>query len=467
MHTIIEIATAVRRGERRAVDVLEESLTAIAARNPQLNAFVHVDPDLAREAAAAVDRLVAIGHDPGLLAGVPFGIKDFEACIGMPTSHGSLLYKGQLPVHTDTLHVARLRAAGAVPVGKTACPEFGLGVSYSKAWGVTRNPWNLACTPGGSSCGSAAAVAAGLTPLCTSADYGGSTRIPAAWTGLVGLKPSHGRIPNDIESDFGCLGALTTTVADTARYLDVVAGPDDRDRMSLPRPTLCYERVIEELDVRGLRAAWSADLGFAVVEPEVAQIAERAAEVLMHAAELQRVDRQPRVSNPPWLTWLRVAGAERRAQLELEGLWPEHAAELSRDTRLVLKLSENFQPKDAAEARGVIAQLQRELAEFFEDADVLMTPTVACSPFQAEGSPPLEIDGRDAQAIGYAPFTMIANFCWNPAISVPAGCTREGLPVGVQIIGRRHADEVVLRLARIFERAQPWPRLAPIQTFDR
>ncbi|HMC42113.1 MAG TPA: amidase, partial [Acidimicrobiales bacterium] len=215
MRTVIETAEAVRRGELKAAEVLDECLARIEEGTPKLNAFVHLDPDGAARAASAVDQAVAEGRDPGPLAGVPFGVKDLEDCAGMPTSLGSLLFKGRPPVAADSLHVARLRAAGAVPVGKTAAPEFGTTCYTStKAWGTTRNPWNPEMTPGGSS--------------------GGSTRIPAAFSGLVGLKPSFGRIPHPHfgPSETAVFGALTTTVADAARHLDVVARPDDHHRAS-------------------------------------------------------------------------------------------------------------------------------------------------------------------------------------------------------------------------------------------
>ena len=181
------------------------------------------------------------------------------------------------------MHIARLRAAGAVPVGMVASAEFGMdGVTHTLAFGTTRNPWNLERTPSGSSGGSAAAVAAGMVPLATASDAGGSIRCPAHYCGLVGLKPSHGRIARDDgASDRATLGALTTTVADTARYLDVVAGPHLADRMSLPAPTVRYESAIETLETAGLRAAWSLDLGYAPVEPEVAALVEAAARRLV------------------------------------------------------------------------------------------------------------------------------------------------------------------------------------------
>ncbi|HET9558911.1 MAG TPA: amidase family protein, partial [Actinomycetota bacterium] len=293
--TAIEIAEAVRSGERSAREVLDTYLARIDTGNEALNAFVHVDPDLAGGAAARVDEQVAAGQDPGPLAGVPFGVKDLEDCAGMPTSQGSLPYMGRGGVAADSVHVARLRAAGAVPVGKTAAPEFGtLNFTKTKAWGVTRSPWNLDRTPGGSSGGSAAAVAAGLVPMATASDGGGSTRIPAAFSGLVGMKPSHGRIPHPgpQDSQTSVYGLLTTTVAESARHLDVAAGPDDRDRLSLPSPTVGYESAIETAEVAGLRARWSPDMGFATVDPEVLDIAGGAAEELASAAGLV-IDEDP------------------------------------------------------------------------------------------------------------------------------------------------------------------------------
>jgi aspartyl-tRNA(Asn)/glutamyl-tRNA(Gln) amidotransferase subunit A len=460
--TVIELAESVRAGERKAGDVLDEYLARLAAGNEALNAFVHVDEGLAREAAEAVDRAIAQGEDPGLLAGVPFGVKDLEDCMGMPTSKGSLLYKGRPPVSEDSVHVARLRAAGAVPVGKTAAPEFGtLNFTKTKAWGVTRNPWETTRTPGGSSGGSAAAVAAGIMPFATASDGGGSTRIPASFSGLVGLKPSHGRIPHPGAdgSLTSVYGALTTTVADAARHLDVVAGPDDRDRMSLPPPTLSYERAIEELDVRGLRARWSVDLGFAVTDPEVAQLTATAAEALATAAGLV-VDDEPIHLTDPVKTWLSAGALDLWLSLE-PGMWPGVADDLTRYSRQSLDQTVDYPVSKFARAHQRREQLGYDVAALFREVDVVLCPTTAVPAFAAEGPPPDEIAGQTVGPAMCTPFTMLANLCWNPAISVPAGVTAGGLPVGLQIIARRHHDEVPLRLARLFEQARPWPRHAP------
>src|SRR5688572_22181863 len=300
--TAIEVATAVRAGDRTAVEVLDACLAAVAAGNDALNAFVHVDEGLARASAEAVDAAVARGDDPGPFAGVPFGVKDLDDCAGMPTSHGSLIYKDRGPAATDSIHVARLRAAGGVPIGKTAAPEFGtLNFTKTKAWGITRNAWDPSRTPGGSSGGSAAAVAAGLVPVATASDGGGSTRIPAGFSGLVGLKPSHGRIPHPgpSGSQTAVHGMLTTTVADSARHLDITAGPHDDDRLSLPADGRRYEELIESLPVAGLRARWSVDLGFVEhIDVDVARLAEAAASALVGAAGLELDGKDVHLTDP-------------------------------------------------------------------------------------------------------------------------------------------------------------------------
>ncbi len=236
--TTTALAAAIRRGETTAVAAVTASLQAIEERNPALNAFVHVDADGALTAARAVDAMLAAGGDPGPLAGVPFGVKDLDDCIGMPTGLGSLLFRDGALAEREPPLVARLRAAGAIPVGKTATPEFGVSAAtYSRAHGVTRNPWDPRLTPGGSSGGSAAAVAAGMVPFATGSDAGGSIRSPAAFCGLIGLKPSHGLIPGDRRigpgqaTDYHCWGVLTRTVEETALLLELVAGPSPGERV--------------------------------------------------------------------------------------------------------------------------------------------------------------------------------------------------------------------------------------------
>ncbi len=459
--TVVDLAEAVRRGDRSAVSVAEDALARVAGDHT-LNAFVAVDAELTLAAARQVDEAVARGEDPGLLAGVPFGVKDLEDLAGLTTSHGSLLHRGGPPATADSIQVSRLRAAGAVPVGKTAAPEFGtLNFTKTKAFGVTRNPWDPSRTPGGSSGGSAAAVSAGLVPFATASDGGGSTRIPAAFCGLVGHKCSHGRIPEPGPdgSLTAVVGALTSTVRDSARHLDVASGPDSRDRRSLPAPIGRYEALIETLDVGGLRARWSTDLGFAIVDPEVAELARAAAERLVAATGLA-ADDEPVVLTDPVRTWLSSGSLDLWFSVTDEE-YRTRADDLTAYSRMALDSVVDNTTRKVARAQQRRHQLELDAAAIFADVDVVLTPTTAVPAFAAEGPPPAEINGVEVGGAMATPFTMLANLCWNPSISVPAGITSSGLPVGLQITARQHRDDVCLRLARLFEQTAPWPRFAP------
>ena len=463
MKTVVDIAQAVRAGRLRARIVVDDCLNAIERRNGRVNAFVHLDAAGARRHAAEIDRKVARGEDPGLLAGVAFGVKDIrESCAGMPRRNGSLFHKDDPPELRDSVFIARLRVAGAIPLGKVATAEFGMdGVTHTVAHGTTRNPWNLSRTPGGSSGGSAAAVAAGLVPFCTSSDAGGSTRSPAGYTGTVGLKPSQGRIPRmDGFGDRSCPGVITTTVADTARILDVVAGPDDCDRMTLPAPEVCYEKAIESLDVGGLRAVWSEDLGFAPVDPEIAVLTRAAAIRLADTAGLRMLDRPVKFTNVYMAANMHLT---RRFADELRqrGILPTQRHLLSPGPRWFLDKADSFSAAQVFEALQKENHLEQEVAEFFRNADVLMTPCHSTPAFAAEGPLPEQIAGKDASETHGDAFPMFANVGWNPSISVPAGLTSSGLPAGLLITVRRHRDDIALRLARILEIAAPWPRHPP------
>ncbi len=280
---------------------------------------------------------------------------------------------------------------------------------------------------------------------------------------LVGHKPAFGRIPDRNGTRTGqtaAAGAVTTTVADTARLLDVMAGPDLWDRTSLPPATVRYEEVIETLDVTGMRVAWSLDLGFAIVDDEVAACTEEAAAELIAAAALTRVERD--VSYPDLIqTWAMLESVDRWVAMP-PGLWPERADDLDPGVRPAFEHGATMSVLDYAAVITRRREIEFELAELFTDIDVLLTPTSAMPAFAAEGPMPTELDGRRLPRAGAVPFAMLANLYGLPACSVPAGRTAGGLPIGLQIVGSRHADDVVLRLARLFEQHRPWPRLAPI-----
>jgi Asp-tRNA(Asn)/Glu-tRNA(Gln) amidotransferase A subunit family amidase len=462
--TVADTAERIRLRAVTAADVLAGCRRQVERRNGSLTAFTYLDWDQAERCAARVDAELDRGGDPGPLAGVPFGVKDIENCAGLPTTYGSLAFLNAPPQTRDDPGIARLRRAGAIPVGKTATPEFALdSITASPAFGVTRNPWDLSRTPGGSSGGSAAAVAAGLVPFATGTDDGGSVRSPAAFCGLVGLKPTLGLIPRgaDGQSDLNAVSVLASTALDTARLLDVMAGRDDVDKMSQDAPvTGALEADLAADLPRGLRALWSPDLGYVPVDREVAAIAGRAAAVLCAAARCD-LSAEPRTFSNANTAVAPIIGHRLRSRLEYLGVWPAHAGDMANGPREWLERHGWPTPREYGQALALRAQVEAEVADFFADHDLLLTPSVACPAFAAAGPVPALIDGKDASATGAEAFSMIANAAWVPAISIPAGLTADGLPVGLQVIGRRWSDGLLLRLARLMESAQPWPPNAP------
>jgi aspartyl-tRNA(Asn)/glutamyl-tRNA(Gln) amidotransferase subunit A len=462
MPDVHQVAAMVRSGEVSATELVQICLDRIEATNAELNAFVHVDTVAALVAAQRIDDLRRSGEELPPLAGVPFGVKDLEDCAGMPTRRGSRWYRDALPATRNDLHVARLRAAGAIPLGKTATPEFGAwGYTASPSHGVTRNPWNLARTPGGSSGGSAAAVSAGVMPFGTASDGGGSIRGPASSCGLPGLKPTYGRVPT-----FGVTRhaqnavnfALATTVADTALLLDVASGPDPCDRTSLPAAGLSYLEVIQHLDVSGLRATWAGDLNMVVVDPEIAQITAAASAALITAAGLQEVHTD--VSLDDYIRiYVALEGADRFVDLPED--WHERLDELDPLVVQGWQRSRAITLPEFALVERDRRILEMRMADIFAHTDLLLTPTNACAPFAAEGPMPTIIGGRECHGGHAALLTMLANIANLPSISLPAGVTSEGLPIGLMVTAPRHREDICLRLARIWEQTSPWPRHAP------
>ena len=455
-------AAAVRSGQITARELVDDALRQIEACQPDLNAFVYVDATGARAAADIVDSARAAGDALGPLAGVPFGVKDLEDCAGMPTTRGSRWYADAPPAARDDIHVERFRAAGAIPIGKTAAPEFGaFGYTSSPLHGVTRNPWNTDRTPGGSSGGTAAAVSAGAISFGTASDGGGSIRGPAASCGLPGLKPTYGRVPT-----FGVTRhagnavnfALATTIADTALLFDIAVGPDMRDRTSLPAPGISYRDAIDHLDVGGLRSAWSADLGFVTTDPEVVAVTERAASTLVEAAGLVDAGLVVTIDD-----FIRVYAFMESADqfVDVPDDWEDRLDELDPLVAGGWRRNRSVTLPQFAKVEKARRGLELQIAELFEHIDVLLTPTNPCAPFDAEGPMPTEIGGQQCHAGSAALLTMLANVANLPSITVPAGLTADGLPVGLMITAARHREDQCLRLARIFEQAAPWPLHAP------
>ncbi len=457
-----ELIQLYRSGQASPVEATQAVLTRIERLNPQLNAFCLVDADAALSAARTSESRWqahrSSGAPVGELEGVPTSIKDLILTRGWPTLRGSRTIDPRQPWDVDAPATARLREAGAVLLGKTTTPEFGCkGETNSPATGITRNPWNTAHTPGGSSGGAASAVAAGLGPLAVGTDGAGSVRIPAAFCGNVGLKPSFGRVPAYPLSPFGSvahLGPHTMSVRDAALMMNVLKKPDARDWTSLPPDAADYTVGLED-GIRGLRIAYSPTLGYANnVHPEISAAVDAAVRQLQAlGAHVEQVD--PGFEDPLEITTgLWFLGAH----TVWSSLSPEQQAVTDPDFRAE---AEPGAPPRAAQVqplhqrRGVLGSHMRQ---FMQRYDLLVTPSVAVPAFEAR---PAGTQKMDPQAmLGWTPFSYPFNLTQQPAITVPCGLTSKGLPMGLQIVGPMFGDALVLRAARAYESVQPVARPA-------
>lgn len=447
-------------GARRIspVELMELVLERVAATRGSLNSVVSLrdEASLLADARAATERIARGDARP--LEGVPLGVKDLEDAAGLVTTRGSLLFKDEPPASADSTQVLRLKAAGAIVVGKTNTPEFGhTAITRNLLFGITRSPWDPERSPGGSSGGASAAIAGHVLPLCTASDGGGSIRLPASFTGCFGLKPSFGRVPRGPSEFFdhgttSVYGPLTKTVEDAALVLDLVAGPDAYDPMSLPHPGESYRALLERPFERKLRIAVSHDLGYAVVQSDVAERfgeAIRVFEKLGHT--LVEVSGGPPDMGADWALMGARELAGRIAD-RLEGR--EH--EITRGLMEGIRWGSQVTPRWWGEMEKRRAEVVRWAARLFSEHDLLLTPTVPFDPPSAKGPFPSEVEGKRLPAAAVAGFTIPFNLAWHPAASVRAGLSRAGLPVGLQIVGPHHRDDLVLRAARAFERERPW-----------
>jgi aspartyl-tRNA(Asn)/glutamyl-tRNA(Gln) amidotransferase subunit A len=455
----VEIAGLVRTGDVSAKEVLEACIERIEQHNETLNALVYLDFDQAREAATAVDARLASGEDPGPLAGVPLGVKELERVKGWPDTGASIPHRDRI-AERDSIETARLRDAGCVLVGLTASPEFG-STAYTRTYlhGTTRNPWNLERTPGGSSGGTAAAVAAGVLPLGTASDGGGSIRIPASFSGLFGAKGTFGRIPKEgAETSYTTAhGCLSRSVRDTARFWDCTVGSHERDPYSLPHPGFSYEAVMHETP-NGLRAVWSEDLGYGVSEADVTTASRGAAEALADASGVTWVDR------PIELKDMSVAWGlfnHPGTWLDVRDYWPDSSDEFTPPIRSAVRDAEKrFNLAEVARAVERRHENNEILTAAFEDVDVIFTPTTGTTAFGAEGKPPMTVNGRDLRNVMHSLFTFPFNISGHPSFSVPCGFDSDGMPIGLQMTTRRHEDHLLFQLAAVLEQIRPWPKIA-------
>lgn len=460
-----ELLEAYRAKDLSPVEVAEAVLERIDEKNPAVNAIVTVTPHLALEQARKSEKAY-LGGEARLLEGVPVTIKDLVVTKGIRTTMGSLLFKDYIP-DTDAVLVERLEAAGTVMLGKTNVPEFGLvAVTDNELFGPTYNPWDTAKTAGGSSGGAAAGLAAGFGPLAVGNDGGGSIRVPASLCGVVGLKPHFGRVPSYPHVTHGWEtmnheGPMARTVRDAAMMLDVMAGPDERDRTSLPASRAVYLDAVD-MDVEGLKVAFTTDLAVTAVDPEVRQKVTEAARVFQDELGCDVVEDQPSIPDMSGdLTTLVIAEtvAANRDRLQ------EAKEKIYRHYLPFLELENAFSAADVAQVYFRREELWDKVWPFFQRHDVLLTPTTACPAFDfKEGGMlgPESVDGVEATPASWVGFTFPFNFTGQPAVSIPCGFTSDGLPVGLQIIGRRFDESTVIKAAAAFERVRPWADRKPL-----
>ena len=441
-----------RSGQASPVEATRAVLARIERLNPILNAYCHLAADEALAAARASEARWSRHAPCGALDGVPVSIKDLILVQGWPTLRGSRTVDPQQPWDIDAPVAARLREAGAVLLGKTATPEFGCkGETNSPLTGITRNPWNPSKTPGGSSGGTAAAVAAGMGPLSVGTDGAGSVRIPAAFCGNFGLKPSFGRVPAHPLSPFGSvahLGPHTLSVVDAALMMNVLKQPDARDWTALPPDASDYTLGLND-GIRGLRVAYSPTLGYAQVHPEVAAAVDKAvAELEALGAHVERID--PGFDDPLKITTgLWFSGA----WTIWNGLTAAQQALADPDFRAEALLGAQIGGLDLQRLNLRRGALGSQMRVFMQHRDLLVTPAVAVPAFDARPAGHGSMD--PASMLGWTPFSYPFNLTQQPACTIPCGLTSEGLPIGLQFVGPMFGDALVLRAARAYESVRP------------
>ncbi|PYN59836.1 MAG: amidase [Candidatus Rokuibacteriota bacterium] len=455
-----ELVTMIRAKQLSPVELTRAALERIERVNPTLNAFCTLTADTALARARDAEAAVMRGGPLGPLHGVPYSIKDLAFTRGVRTMSGSHIFATRVP-DVDAPFVRRLAAAGGVMLGKTTSPEFGWkALGDSPLTGITRNPWNTAMTTGGSSAGAAAAAAAGLGPLAHGSDGAGSIRIPSSFCGVYGLKPSYGRVPmwpisnNDYASHNG---PMTRTVADAALMLSVMAGPDHWDKSALDAPPADYVGRLRD-GVRGLRVAFSPNLDTQRVDPEVATIVAQAARAFQ---ELGAVVEDVKCGFADSHRIIRLLWNAHEAGNYARYL-PEFRSRM--DPGLVASIEDGlrYSVTEYVEARGEKLAYCDSVRPLFETYDLLLTPSVSVTAFEVGRLNPAHWPQHEWDWFPWAGFSYPFNFTGHPAASIPAGFTAAGMPVGLQIVGRRNADLTVLQASAAFEQARPWAQRRPL-----
>ncbi|MCA1494927.1 amidase [Ensifer sp. NBAIM29] len=457
--TAVELAELIRTKKISPVEYLRGLLDRISTLEPKLNVFAHLAAEGAMEDARRAENALMTGQRLGRLHGVPVTIKDLQITKDMPTQQGSNIYLGNQPTEDAPL-VLRLRHAGAIILGKTTVSEMGwTGVSRSPLTGVTSNPWKLGYNAGASSAGAGAAAAAGLGPLHQGSDGGGSIRLPAHFCGVYGHKPSHGRVPHypvsagDMMSH---VGPMTRTIADSALMLEVMAGPHFLDYSSLEaRPADYLARLAD--GVKGKRIAYSPDLGFARVDPEVAALVRAGAVLFEELGAIVEEVSTPWATEGPEL--FRFFWSANFAALAHH--LPKWEAEMDPGLVACIKQSEDVPVSRFLGMRRRKMDYVANIHRWFQHWDFLLTPSASIAAFPVEDISPGQAPADPWEEFSWIEFTYPFNMSWNPAASVPCGFTSAGLPVGMQIVGRRFDDLGVLQASAAFERQQPWADKRP------
>ena len=463
----LELRERIRARQLSSAEVTASVLERIDQTQPTLNAFITVDRIGATKAAQAADEAVKRDDAPGALHGVPISIKDIINTAGLRTTWGSRLMADNVP-DVDAVAVARLRRAGAIIVGKTTTSEFAHKLlTDAPLFGTTRNPWNVALTPGGSSGGSAVAVASGMAPLSLATDAGASTRLPAALTGIVGLKPTlgviaHSQVP-DAFNNFIHLGLMARTVSDVALMLDAVSGEHRADPFSLGRKaTNTLPALLHPAEAIGrLKIAWRPLAGNTLLDTEVRQCCEAALVAFRElGCEIEQLDDPIANAEPAWRVLQQSNWAARFfARLK------EVADQLDPSFVEGIRAGGNYSGQDLLQATYKRTQYYRAVQDSFEQYDLILTPTCSRPPLAADAKAldPITINGENAGDMrqSWVPYLNLFDLTGHPAISIPCGFTRDGLPVGLQIVGRWHDEVLVLKAAAAFERVRPWTNHVP------
>ena len=454
-----QAAELIRTKQLSPVEYVQAVLARIEALEPRINAFVHLAPDQAMATAKQAEAALSGGGRIGRLHGVPVTIKDLAITRDMPTQSGSLIFKGNQPAE-DTPFVTRLKDEGAIVLGKTTTPEVGWkGVSQSPLSGITHNPWKHGYNAGASSAGAGAAAAAGYGPLHQGSDGAGSIRMPSHFCGVFGLKPSFGRVPyypvgtGDLTSH---AGPMTRTVADSALMLEVMAGPHPFDYTTLEAGPANYLARLRE-GIKDARIAYSPDLGHARVDPAVAALVKAAVKRFGELGATVEEVVPPWGKDGPELARFFWSAHMTRLQHYL----PEWEQRMDPGLVACIKASRNVSVADYQLARERKMAYVAAINRWFEDWDFLLTPAVSVAAFPAEKLMPDHWPQHDWDWLSWAEFSYPFNMSWNPAASVPCGFTPDGLPVGLQIVGRRFDDLGVLQAAASFEQVQPWADKRP------